>query len=348
MMDRATLESLQWLKRELDGVHNITRQDRMNYSAAVTQALQRLTDVPPLNFVVSIPYWGPWHAHTCATVTVPSVLAAINYAKAENRVRFIIHTISPDVTRGLLKGFEVEYLPLPAHPDEWMRFSMGHKETLFRAKDGECLCLLCADNLVSRELFTFTEWAVASSYKAIAALGPRVSANPVMVPLGAEASQLAKWAMENAHPWTKSLYYKTGNSNSPSVIYFHDAQGISGHGFHLHPVMVLKDRYLNFKGGAIDADLLNCFSKEDIYVVANNEMFMCDITQPERQHGTAGRLDDDAIIQWAKNPNSVLPLHRWNFKHRITFTGTGANSQSIANSILQQLEMEDGDRPSST
>jgi hypothetical protein len=301
-----------------------------------------------MNFVVSIPYWGPWHAHTCATVTLPSVLAAINYAHAEDRVRFIMHTISPDATKGVLKGFPVEYLPIPPHPNEWVRFSMGHKETLFRTNEGECLCLLCADNLVSRELFTFTERAIATGYKAVAALGPRVLANPLTVPLGAEATQMAKWAMENPHPWTKNLFYKTGNSNSPSVVYFRDAQGISGHGFHLHPVTALKDRYLNFKGDAIDYDLLSCFDKKDIYVVANNEFFMCDVTQPDRVFGTAECIDDNAVFQFARNTSNVTPLHRWNFKHRITFTGSGADSQSIANNILQQLENLDGNRPGST
>lgn len=338
MIDLPLLEELKWLKKDIDGPFNITRQDKLAYSTVLAKVIQKLMTAPPLKFVITIPYWGPWHAHTCLNVTLPSVLAAINYAQAEDRVRFIIHTPSPDVTKGFLKGFEVEYLPLPPHPVEWQRFAMAHKETLYRAKEGECICLLCADNLVSRELFTFTEWAIATGYKAIAALGPRVMADPIQVPLRAEASQLAKWAIANAHPWTKSLFYGTGNSNSPSVVYFHDSQGISGHGFHLHPVMVLKDRYLTFKGGAVDADLLDCFNKDEIYVVANNEIFMCDITQPERAYGTAGQLNEAEIIKWAKHSHNVTLLHHWNFKHRIIFTGQGANSQLTANSILENLQ----------
>jgi hypothetical protein len=348
MLNLPLLEELKALKKDIDGPYAVTRKDKLAYSAVLARVIQNLSNAPPLRFVVSIPYWGPWHSHTCRNVTIPSVLAAINYAHAEDRVRFVIHTISPDATKGLLKGFEAEYLPLPPHANQWVQFSMGHKDTLARAKAGECPCLLCADNLVSREFFTFTEWAVATGYKTIAALGPRVTADPTKVPIGSEASQLASWATEHPHPWTKSLFYNTGNSNCPSVVYFQGTQGISAHAFHLHPVMMLKDRNLTFEGDAIDYDLLNSFKSDEIYVVANNEIFLCDVTQPDRVHGTASPLNDTEIIQWAKNPHSVTPLHRWNFKHRITLTGQGANSQLIANHILKNLEENDGTRPGST
>ena len=289
-----------------------------------------------MKFAISIPYWGPWHSHTLKTVTIPSLIAAIDHAGVARNVRFIMHTISPDISRQALARFRVDYHPIAPHGVEYLRFAESHKEALTLTEPGEIACLLCADSLVSRELFSETEKQFNKGKRAIAMLGPRTLADPMDAPIGLDGKSLSEWAINNAHPWLWEHVYESGHSISPGALYFKDTSGISCHLFHLHPVMAMNDRDLGFKESTIDNDLLGCFKKDEIFVVTNNEISLCDITPATKEPSLGNLLVYKEVYEWALKYSSFR--HRWNFSHKITLTGKGANSQSVVDKLLADLE----------
>jgi hypothetical protein len=194
-----------------------------------------------------------------------------------------------------------------------------------------------ADNIVSVELFSFAKQVIEQGGKRIVLAGsPRTFADARVARLGVglSARDLSVWMIDHAHPWTWHHLFGQGRGSVPSGVYFRDDNGISYHAFRLMPLLVVKDgRPLDFATTS-DSTLFECFTEDEIYVVGNREIAVCDVSPDWRKPWLGDEIMSVAsIAAWAKR--NATARQRWLFSHRIVVTGDGADSQPIVDEILR-------------
>ena len=278
-----------------------------------------------MTWIATIPVWGDWYIDRFINHGLPSLKVAVTeFGKS---VTFRVYTDQADRLRPLFDGFSVEFRDLPMHIEKvHPRFAACHQNAAYKAKSGDRLMLLCADMVVSRELFSACDARFEAGKKAVVCCATRTVGSP---PIGAKARELLRWTMKNAHPITKDLFWGTGKSACPWTVYFGSDEGITLRGFHLHPIAIVKDRTYSFEG-TIDQDLLNALSHEEIHVVTSaDELGIAEVTVGHRDD--LGRhqhpMTLDSIANWASG--RAAPIHRWLSSHSIIITGVGAKMSDV-------------------
>jgi len=271
-----------------------------------------------MNWLIAVPVWGNWYVDRFIGAALPSHLAALK--NINSRVRYLIHTDQPERIAAAMAHLEIECRPVPKAVNPYLRFGAAHREALEDAKSGECVGLLNADIVLSREVFMACEARFASGKRAVICAATRTlsEGNP---PADAPASELLDWTMRHAHPSIKECFWGSGRTMVPWAVYYRNGDDITLRGFHLHPVAVFKDRPLSFSN-TIDDDLLLGFDRNDVHVVTDrHELALAEISPRGRTFGTGNLISADSIAKWAAR--RANKMHWWLASHRIIIAGDG-------------------------
>lgn len=268
------------------------------------------------SWLISAPVWGAIYARHFIQAALPSQRAALHHAGLT--ARWIVHTDQADMIRPEMADLDVEFRSVPRGADRYAQFGDAHRECLASAQTGEYVALLTADIVVSRETFAACTTRFGEGKKAIVAAASRTLGRTYPL-IDATAPDLLDWTMDWRHPMIMACFWGQP-SNTPWAVYFrHDGRTIL-RGFHLHPLAVVKDRSIPFKG-TLDQDLLTNFRHSEIHVVTDrHELAMAEISPADRNISLRRRaMTPESIADWART--RALPVHRWLSTHRIVIQG---------------------------
>jgi hypothetical protein len=286
-------------------------------------------------WIITIPTWGQRCNDAFINVGLPSLRAALRLAKVP--ARFLIHTDDPIRIKKAMEGLDVFFRVVPAGRSPHHKLGTAHIDAINLAGDGQFICFLCADMVVSVECFAFAEKRFAQGKKIIMGASSRTFGDEP--PIGAKSRDLLAWTMRHPHPITVDCFWETGKGDVPWAIYFKRGKNIVLRAFHLHPFAAVKDNKLKFSGATIDYDLAASYSHAEIHVVAGaNEMAMAEVSPLSRiLGGRSTPITVDSIAAWASR--NTIDVHRWFFSDNpITITGTGQCGEiKIVEDVLRQL-----------
>jgi hypothetical protein len=254
---------------------------------------------------------------------------------------YIVHTdawyeidTSPSMRR--LKRFcEVEYRPLPREVIGHQRLTACHLDAM---KDAEAILFLMPDGVPDVEAFTF----VKSCRKKLVAIGTLRTHCERGEEYPLHARELAEWSVKHLHPnWAGLIWGASGGAMPPTHLYFQSETGFWMHGFHLHPLAAVLDDNIRTKIGAdstIDGDFVSFFDPKDVYVVADREVAVADIT-PRSKGENEGCWEVSNPVAIANFMRSrANPMHQHFFRHRIMLAGTYDKfAESIPFEILDKV-----------
>lgn len=284
-------------------------------------------------WVIGIPCWGERYVRIFIDIALHYHRAALDGFKHE--VHYVIHTDSPEEISLALAGAELTVLPVPFGYG-YSRFGAAHAEALALAGADDRVALMGADQIISCEYFRAMEARFAQGYKAVCGLGHRTCAadypgQPV------SAAALNRWAMTHAHPIIRELFWGTGKSGCPSLLFFQEGDSIVMRAFGLGPLGFIKDRYLSFEG-TIDNDLASNYDKHEIHVVTEcDELATATVDHPDNTHGVFPHpITAQHVAAWAALHTNEI--HKWFFTHRIRVQGNGeCGDAAVVEEILKEI-----------
>jgi hypothetical protein len=112
----------------------------------------------------------------------------------------------------------------------------------------------------------------------------------------------------------------------------------------MHPFAVVNDRHLWFNRETCDLDLLERFSRDEIYVACDPDEFAwAEISGLEKAIPQLPMpVSVGSIVSWARL--HTTPLQRWLFGHRILVSGTDQDhlDEAPCKQVLEILEKLNG------
>jgi hypothetical protein len=285
---------------------------------------------------IAVPAWGAHYVETAVRFTVPAAFAALSEAGV--RGRFIVHTDAArpflDVFSGRGHELDIHAMPREAVPNGFHGLTVAHRQVLKAAPTGSIVALLNADIVVSREVFCFAGAVFDSGKRVVASVGHRSLIADEEPPIGASARELLDWCWRNRHPVAEDCVWGRGRTHLPTVLYFEEGGSVVMHGFHLCPVLLLKEREHNFQG-TIDDDLLAAYGEDEICVPAEREIAFAELSPREKFFRSAQPLSVPVVT--AFGVKRIQPAHLRSFRHAIRVTGDGPVDNSPALAIYENL-----------
>lgn len=285
-------------------------------------------------WIIGIPVWGERCVRTFIDVALPFHRAALK--DFPHDVTYIVNTDRPIEIKDAMKGLQHHVFPLPMEVEGYARFGMCHKSVMAMAEVGDRVALMCADQIISRECLFAAEKRFGQGKKAVCWLGHRTTGANLPQP-GVSAAALNVWAMANRHPIIAELFYGTGQSAAPSILYFEKNGSIVMRAFGLGPFAFVMQDGLYFEG-TIDTDLAARFDKRDLHIVTDcNEMSCATIDPPEAHHGTFPNvLTPMHVAAWAAFGTN--DMHRWFITHKVRIQGDGeCDDQPVIDEVLRLI-----------
>jgi hypothetical protein len=122
----------------------------------------------------------------------------------------------------------------------------------------------------------------------------------------------------------------------PTNLFFTSGKNTILHGFHLHPVAVVKERAFSFNS-TIDGDLLDHYDRATIHVVTDpDDLSMLEISPPGKRFPVReNRILSPALVAGAMQ-SRASEMHRWLFTKKIVLRGSGdeVDARGIVDEIL--------------
>lgn len=283
--------------------------------------------------MIAAPAWGNRCIYMFVHYALPALLEAAD--RVNGSIRFLVHTDRPELIEEKMDGLDIDVRRMPVFMQKYTGLGHAHRQALDACRTDEAIMFMTADMIVSHETMSACEAQFAAGKKAVAVAGVRaIEGNDP--PIGVEGPFLAAWGWKHRHPWINACTWGSGGTVIPSHMYFEKPDGVAMHGFHLHPIAVIKHPELNFVG-TIDDDLLEKLAGYIHVVTDPAEMCVIELSPIWAADFGAKRTPNNVndIVAWAKSNTS--PQHRLLFKHHINIIGRTQPSP-VVEEILQRLE----------
>lgn len=288
-------------------------------------------------WLISVPVWGEQYVRTFVEYAAPAIRSALQ--GFDHQVRFLIHTDQPDAIQQALSGAApIEFASVP-NQSTYTALQYSHGDAINRAEIGERVTLLNADLIVSGNLFKACEQHMNEGKRAVVLVGIRTAMGHGPPPVGEEPRKLLQWAWEHRHQIIRDLEWGAGGSMIPTNIFFARGDSVVMHGFHLHPVAIVKEKDVSFIS-TIDGDLLDHFDASSIHIVTNpDDIAMLEMSPPDRRFPVRGYPSTASDIANSMTSRASI-RHRWLFESRIVVIGDGADQWDVpvAAEILQYMQ----------
>lgn len=310
------------------------------------------------HLVFIVPIWGDQYLDTFLERCLPSLLAEGNVPSlgAGSGSVFRFATSYKDwrrleresIVEELRRYVTVEFVLVDGllGGELYQAMSACYSMGMENAPEGSYFLFLTADSYWSDGTIRALLGRVASGYKAVMVMPLRVcsdafwsearsnagrTGNP-----GMSGPELAKLALAHLHPMAEAhnVFSDRFVNNWPSHLYWRESGGLSGYGFHLHPLLVKapdKGRVPQFSG-TIDTDFLEAlgYPVSSFYIVTDcREIQGVDLCEESRSWSSPlGPPSVGAIIAWAKR---YADKYNWYFfSHRITIGADGFVLNEVA------------------
>jgi len=257
-------------------------------------------------------------------IAIPSIVAAAKLAK--RHIYFVVHTDRPSDFGNCFGGFPCELRAAPSGAN-MEHLGALHQDVLRSARPGDYFSPFNADHVLSCEVFAAAEKHLDAGKRLVMYAAPRTVGTPPEA--GSDAAAVIDFFLANPHPEVVRATWTSPGTFHPSVIYQRNGDNVCANGFHLHPVAVaITDKPIEFCS-TVDNDMVGAFLPDECHVITDStEMAMVEMSPPEKR--LSGTHDDGgppgALV--LRSPNwvadwglTLLPIHRWFFKHRIVYRG---------------------------
>ena len=297
-----------------------------------------------MNWLIAIPAWGERCVQHARHRTLPAVRAALSHAGASAEI--ICHTDMPSEFK---KETLVTPLPLPGPQRSSFYYKMSdcHRDVLKRAKEGQWVAFINADNIPSREVFEAAAKHFNAGKHFVMMNGMRTLSDEPPRP-GLASADLLDWAWAHRHPTMEDAVWGRGGTTSLATIYFEQGDNVICRGFHLHPLACTK-RVDDFKGVTLDDGLIEQYAFDEIHVITDrDEAAMIECSPADRKYGHRNvPFNLRSIALWAASKEATGRVrasahHRWMFGHRIVIKGDGRDvgDVNVCNEALAMANSE--------
>ncbi len=275
-------------------------------------------------WVISLAAWTPYYRAKLKLVALPSINAAL--AHATGPIQFILHTDEPDDFKNVHFAGDVNIrLFEPDSRALYQSYGNADRMAIEFAPEDSFIALLTSDIIVNVEFFANAEKKFAEGKRCVIGSAARTLANFPDIPVGLKARELLDWGFDpiRRHPVTDGCMWGTGRNLVAWCTYFRGPQGMTARCFHMHPFALVNDRALYFAGTTVDLDLMDRFSRDELYVACDPDEFAwAEVSGLEKSIPQLPQpVSIASIVSWAKNHST--PLQRHLFSHRIIVQGNG-------------------------
>jgi hypothetical protein len=257
---------------------------------------------------ISIPVWGQDYHDIFRYRSYPSIYHSLLQLSDEVRrtIHIVIHTDEPNWFVRLFREFKITCKSVSAAAQaegvqqRFQAYADAHNEVVGMAAPGDWFSCLNADFVYSGNFFTGIYQYLASGALAVTVMGMRTMVDGTAPLVGMSPRGLLRWGWYNRHTIAEENVWGTGHSDLPSHIFWGhyysdlDSRVISvvGHGFHLHPVGVVKERDFQFE--SIDADCLAHHDRSKIHVVTSpDDLALVEMSPRSKVQATRAELLND-------------------------------------------------------
>lgn len=265
--------------------------------------------------------WGKHYIDLMATGLLPSVIGG----EAPEFLSLIDLEISTDDTTIWFEHFNafksVTLHPLElASPKPHVNTSLADQAFVKRTV-GETMIFLPPDCVVGAGSLSAAMRHIESGKKAVAVTGIRCRDEFHPPPVGLSPGELTKWGWNRIHRFTLlQTWGYVPAWNHASAIWFECGAGYVGRCFHLHPLVLVNDRPIAFKGTS-DDDLVTHYEPDEWHVVTDSdEIAMIEFSPPEK---ALGRPMNNPLtsrhVRMFRRLAYIKPIHNFFFKQRIKF-----------------------------
>lgn len=293
-------------------------------------------------WVVGIPVWGDVYVETFLRAALPAIKIAANAMS----VRFIVVTDRRDRLRDAFSDCDVEFHDLPRRPHLELRKQRKHRLgdasriIIERAEIGECIALLVADQVISRDWFTTAEKKFDQGKNIVVLYGGGRTTGAMPL-AGAEACELKRWTWQHRHHWVEDCTWGRGRSLVPTILFFEKDDTVVSRGFHTHTLAGFRKlKHLKFASLGPDGGegITNNFDVEEAAVVSSStEMGYASMTPHSAKWPSGPPLSVERVAEWAKPQMGAWD--RWLFKQRFWIVGDGdPGDREICDEILRRMQ----------
>lgn len=291
-----------------------------------------------MTYLISVPVWGQPYLNVFAQSAYPALM--ISARNLGEPVKFLIHTDKPEFIRDLITEFPLEVRQIEGQAT-YITLQASHSDAINTAMAGDRVILLNADIVVSRNLLRSVHKHMDAGKLAVVTMGIRTIMGPDKPPLGAASEDLLVWAWEHRHQIIEDLVWGRGESMLPTNLFFERGPTVVAHGFHLHPVAIVKPSDGAFPFiSTIDGDLLDRFDRGSIHIVSDPaDLSMCEISDPSKRFPVRGSPSTPSMVAESMI-HRASALHRWQFETRIVIKGDPAvvDEMEVVREILHYME----------
>lgn len=271
-----------------------------------------------MKWVIAVPAWGARAVDIFMRNGLPSLRAAM--ARLPHEYHFLVHTDQPAAFALALRRWPHTIRPCTAH-EKYEQMSLCHADAIAFADKGDRVAMLCADTVLSHEVFEFCEERFNAGFEAVAAGSVRTleSASP---PIGVDARTLLAWSFDHLHPINVETIYGEGRAYHLGAMLFRRGDSVIFRGFTVHPVAVVKRGSTAFFG-TVDVDLLAKYAERGtVHYVTDYSMGITSTTPDDRRlELRAEPFTPLAAFKYLRRSKNIGPLHWEALTHRMPIKG---------------------------
>lgn len=303
---------------------------------------------------ISIPIWGLGYHLSFLHRSYYSLRYALLQLPQEVRetIHLVIHTDYSDRYRRLFPEFRTSFMEVSEAAKaegtqaQFQAYVDAHNEVVKIAAIGDWFSCLNADFAYSGNFFRAIHQYLASGALAVTVMGMRTRTDLDYPPVGASPGDLLAWGWAHRHTIAKENVWGQGHSDLPSHLFWERPPdnehffSVVGHGFHLHPVGVVKEKDFRFE--SIDADVLAYHDRSKIHVVTSpDDLALIEMSPSTKVQATRAEIlnDPSRVAQVLRSWSDPQGLYRWQFAHRIVLVGDGGgvDEMPVVEQILREL-----------
>lgn len=288
---------------------------------------------------ISVPSWGERYVDLTTRFVLPALVAAYRYYPVE--FDLVVHTDQAAAIQACWRKIRCGLSRLILKPNfpgrKYTALAASHREVITEAPQGTAIVLLNADVIPSRELFSVITRTIANGKKALAGTGIRIKAEDAVPFEWVSAEQLLAYGWEHRHRVMEERVWGRGITALPTGLIFEEAGHVTTHCFHMHPVMILKDRNLTFTS-TIDFDLLECcYNADEIRYLTDKEVGFVELSPPDRAYPVGERpLSVAEVVTYGATHFTRRQVEQ--FKQPISLVGSGWTDWATVDQIVEGIK----------
>jgi hypothetical protein len=289
---------------------------------------------------IALPVWGERYLDVWERSALPALKLAL--LKLDRPTTLIIHTDQSERVAAAVEGLEREIHGVPGPDNAFESLSNAHRFTLAQAAQGDRICLLTADLVVSSDMLASCEAQFRGGKELVCCAGMR-ACDDELPPNTESGHELLAWGWEHRHPMTRECTWPDGKSYDVWRMYFEKGSEVVCRLSLPHPIALVKPHRnptIRFSP-TVDVNVANNFSPGKTHLITEpSEGAMIELSPHDKEFIYTKPMVERLEHQLPSCPafvKFVNPRHRGFFGRRIIIKGKGGDcgDERVVNRLIR-------------